>query len=75
MASNSNIEKYEREYDLNKVAELRYGLIPELEAQIKTKEEDIKENYEGALLKEEVTESEVSEIVANWTGIPVTKLV
>ncbi len=70
-----NIEKYEREYDLNKVAELRYGLIPELEAEIKAKEEDIKENYEGALLKEEVTESEVSEIVAKWTGIPVTKLV
>ena len=70
-----NIEKYERQYDLNKVAELRYGLIPELEAQIKDKENAIKENYEGALLKEEVTESEVSEIVAKWTGIPVTKLV
>ncbi len=70
-----NIEKYEREYDLNKVAELRYGLIPDLEAQIKNKEVAIKENYERALLKEEVTESEVSDIVANWTGIPVTKLV
>ena len=70
-----NIEKYEREYDLNKVAELRYGLIPDLEAQIKNKEVVIKENYERALLKEEVTESEVSDIVANWTGIPVTKLV
>lgn len=70
-----NIEKYEREYDLNKVAELRYGLIPKLEAEIKAKEKDMIENYEGALLKEEVTESEVSEIVARWTGIPVAKLV
>jgi ATP-dependent Clp protease ATP-binding subunit ClpB len=70
-----NIEKYEREYDLNKVAELRYGLIPKLEGEIKQKEEDMKENYKGALLKEEVTESEISEIVAKWTGIPVSKLV
>lgn len=70
-----NIEKYEREYDLNKVAELRYGLIPKLEAEIKEKEEEVKDNYEGALLKEEVTESDISEIVAKWTGIPVSKLV
>ncbi|MBV7274681.1 ATP-dependent chaperone ClpB [Clostridium sp. PL3] len=70
-----NIEKYEREYDLNKVAELRYGLIPKLEEEIKEKEEDMKENYEGALLKEEVTENEISEIVGKWTGIPVSKLV
>ncbi|MCT8975631.1 ATP-dependent chaperone ClpB [Clostridium sp. CX1] len=70
-----NIEKYEREYDLNKVAELRYGLIPKLEAEIKKKEEEMKENYEGALLKEEVTENEISEIVAKWTGIPMSKLV
>lgn len=69
------IEKYEREYDLNKVAELRYGLIPQLEEKIKQKEEEMKENYEGALLKEEVTESEISEIVAKWTGIPVSRLV
>lgn len=70
-----NIEKYERQYDLNKVAELRYGLIPKLEAEIKVKEEEVRENYEGALLKEEVTESEISEIVAKWTGIPVSRLV
>lgn len=69
-----NIEKYEREYDLNKVAELRYGLIPNLEAEIKEKEESMKENYEGALLKEEVTENEISDVVAKWTGIPVSKL-
>lgn len=69
------IEKYEREYDLNKVAELRYGVIPELEIVLKEKEEILKQNYEGALLKEEVTEQEISEIVSKWTGIPVSKLV
>jgi ATP-dependent Clp protease ATP-binding subunit ClpB len=70
-----NIEKYERQYDLNKVAELRYGLIPKLEIEIKAKEAEMKENYEGALLKEEVTENEICDIVAKWTGIPVSKLV
>ena len=69
------LEKAEREYDLNKVAELKYGLIPEIEKDIKKKEEIIKENYEGALLKEEITEREISEIVSKWTGIPVNKLV
>lgn len=69
------VEQYEREYDLNKVAEIKYGTIPGLEEKIKEKEEAMKENYEGALLKEEVTENEISEIVAKWTGIPVTKLV
>lgn len=70
-----NIEKYERIYDLNKVAELKYGMIPNLEAKIKEKEEQMKANYEGALLKEEVTEDEISKIVAKWTGIPLSKLV
>lgn len=68
------IEKAEREYDLNKVAELRYGVIPKLEAQIKEREDEITED-EGAMLKEEVTEEEISEIVSKWTGIPVSRLV
>ena len=70
-----DIEKAEREYDLNKVAELKYGLIPKLEAKIKEKEEGINENNETAMLKEEVTEKEISQIVSKWTGIPVTNLV
>ncbi|WP_010295601.1 ATP-dependent chaperone ClpB [Clostridium senegalense] len=70
-----DLEKAEREYDLNTVAQLKYGTIPELERQVKDKEEEMKKNYEGALLKEEVTESEISEIVSKWTGIPVTRLV
>jgi ATP-dependent Clp protease ATP-binding subunit ClpB len=70
-----DIEKSEREYDLNKVAELKYGVIPKLESQIKEKEEGIHENNETAMLKEEVTEKEISQIVSKWTGIPVESLV
>ena len=73
--SRGDIEKSEREYDLNKVAELKYGVIPKLEAQIKEKEEDIHQNNETSMLKEEVTEKEISEIVSKWTGIPVANLV
>ena len=69
------LERSEREYDLNKVAEYKYGVIPQLEERIKNKEEDMNKNYEGALLKEEVTEEEISNIVSKWTGIPVTRLV
>ena len=70
-----NVEKYEREYDFNKAAEVKYGIIPKLEEQIKQHEEKIQSSYDNALLKEEVTENEISQIVAKWTGIPVTKLV
>lgn len=69
-----NLEKAEREYDLNKVAEIKYGIIPKLEEEIKEKEEAIDRDNDKALLKEEVTEGEIAEIVSKWTGIPVTKL-
>ncbi|MDF2880451.1 MAG: ATP-dependent chaperone ClpB [Clostridiaceae bacterium] len=69
------MEKAEREYDLNKIAELKYGVIPELEAKIKEKEEKLKTNNENSMLKEEVTENEISQIVSKWTGIPVSRLV
>ena len=69
------IEQYEREYDLNKVAEYKYGLVPKLQQEIKEKEANMKNHYDNALLKEEVTESEISKIVAKWTGIPVSRLV
>ena len=68
------LERYERNYDYNKVAEIRYSVIPDLEEKIKEKEEAVKENSEGALLNEEVTEEEVSEVLSKWTGIPVSKL-
>ena len=69
-----DLERYEREYDYNKVAEIRYSVIPKIEEEIKTKEYEVKENYEGALLKEEVTEEEISEVLSKWTGIPVSNL-
>ncbi len=69
------VERYEREYDLNSAAELKYGVIPRLEEEIKEQEESMHNNYETALLKEEVTEEEISQIVSKWTGIPVTRLV
>lgn len=69
------LEKYERAYDYNKVAEIKYSEIPAIEEEIKKKEAEVKENYEGALLKEEVTEEEISEVLSKWTGIPVARLV
>lgn len=69
------IEKAEREYDLNKAAELKYGTVPNLEKEIAEKEKLIKGKTENALLKEEVTEEEISQIVSKWTGIPVSRLV
>lgn len=69
------LEKAEREYDLNKVAELKYGIIPGIKSQIEEEEILIKENSQGNMLKEEVTENEISKIISHWTGIPVTKLI
>ena len=71
------IEAAERGYDLNKGAELRYGKLPQLEKQLKEKEAQLAEKQKsgGQLLREEVTEEEVAEIVSKWTGIPVTRLV
>jgi len=71
------IEQAERQYDLNKVAELRYGKLAQLEAQLKEREASLAEKQKsgGQLLREEVTEEEVAEIVSRWTGIPVTRLV
>jgi ATP-dependent Clp protease ATP-binding subunit ClpB len=65
----------ERNYDLEKAAELRHGRLPELERQIRSKEADLHAKQVGAkLLREEVTEEEIAEIVSRWTGVPVTRL-
>ncbi len=71
------IEKAEREYDLNKAAELRHGKLPDLEKRLRDEEQKIatSQGSSARLLREEVTEEEVAEIVARWTGIPVTRLV
>ena len=70
---NSQIEKAEREYDLNKAAELKYGKKPQLLKQIEEAEKD-KVKSDNVLLHDRVTEEEISKIVARWTGIPVSKL-
>jgi ATP-dependent Clp protease ATP-binding subunit ClpB len=70
------IEVAERNYDLNKAAELKHGTLPQLERQLKEQEAATAAAESGPrLLREEVTEEEIAEIVARWTGIPVTRLV
>ena len=74
----SEIEKAEREYDLSRAAELRYGKLRELEnvlvAREKVKTDTLSEIEDKKLLREEVTEDEIADIVSRWTGIPVTRL-
>ncbi|MRS12042.1 MAG: ATP-dependent chaperone ClpB [Actinobacteria bacterium] len=68
-------ERAEREGDLQRAAEIRYGRIPQLEAQLAEADQRLKELQAGsAMLREEVTEAEIAEVVGAWTGIPVAKL-
>lgn len=71
------IEKAERAYDLSKVAELKHGKLPELTKKLQVEEEKLSSQTSATsrLLREEVTDDEIAEIVARWTGIPVKKLV
>ncbi len=70
------IAEAERSYDLNRAAELKYGKLPELEGRLKTEEQQLETaDASEKLLREEVTEEEIAEIVSRWTGIPVTRLV
>ncbi|MGD2268791.1 MAG: ATP-dependent chaperone ClpB [Desulfobacterales bacterium] len=69
------IEVAERKYDLNRAAELKYGRLADLERQMKTEEEMISQRHAGErLLREEVSEEEIAEIISRWTGIPVSRL-
>jgi ATP-dependent Clp protease ATP-binding subunit ClpB len=69
------IEQAERAYDLNKAAELRYGKLQDLERRLQAEEELLsKKQGTSRLLKEEVDEEDIAEVVSRWTGIPVTKL-
>ena len=69
-------EKAEREGDYGKVAEIRYGKIKEAQEQLEGFQKTLLENQEGnALIKEEVTYEDIAEVVAKWTGIPVTKMI
>ncbi|HCB64186.1 MAG TPA: type VI secretion system ATPase TssH, partial [Fusobacteria bacterium] len=72
---NQKIIKAEREYDLNRIAELKYGDLPRLESELKQKEEEIRLGNDNKLLKEEVTDEEIAEVISRWTGIPVNKMV
>ena len=69
------LERAEREYNLEKAAELRHGVIPELQQKISAAEEAIKNQSADRLLKEEVDEEDIAGIISRWTHIPVTKLV
>lgn len=71
------MEEAERNYDLEKLAQLKYGTLPELEKKLEAEKAkaDAADGGENRLLKEEVTEEEIAEVISGWTGIPVSKLV
>ena len=68
------IEEAERQYDLNRAAELKHGKLPELERQLAAAQQAVPRADGPRLLREEVTQEEVAEIVARWTGIPLQRL-
>ncbi len=74
---NVEIQQAERDYDYNKAAELRYGKLTDLQNQIKESESQLAEKQTSGktLLREEVLEADIAEIIAKWTGIPISKLV
>ena len=71
---NGEIEKAEREYDLNKAAELKYGKLPQLKKQLAEEEKVAEEASQSNLLRDKVNEEEIAKVVGKWTGIPVAKL-
>lgn len=69
------VEKAEREYDLNRVAELRYGTLPRLDRELQSEDQQLsKKQGSSRLLKEEVDEEDIAEVVSRWTGIPISRL-
>jgi ATP-dependent Clp protease ATP-binding subunit ClpB len=73
-ATKLQIEQAERQYDLNRVAELRYGTLPQLEKQLAEEEQHLARKDGARLSKEEVDEDDIAGVIARWTGIPVSKL-
>lgn len=69
------MDEAERSYDLETLAKLKYGSLPELEEKLEEQKKEAEKAEEARLLKEEVGEEEIAEVVSNWTGIPVAKLV
>jgi ATP-dependent Clp protease ATP-binding subunit ClpB len=68
-------DRAERDGDYGKVAELRYGKIKEAQEQLEAEQKQLEDQQENALIKEEVTFEDIAEVVAKWTGIPVTKMI
>ena len=68
------IERAEREYDLNKAAELKYGKLPQLKAELEKEEKLAEEAQQSNLLRDKVTEEEIAKVVGKWTGIPVARI-
>ncbi len=73
--TNAEIEKAKLDYNLNKAAELQYGKLPKLQAELEHEEQLAEQAKADSLLRDKVTEEEIARIVARWTGIPVSKLV
>ena len=73
-ALNNEIQIAQRNYDLNKAAELQYGKLPELQKQLAEEEEKAKNKEGESLVHESVTDEEIAKIISRWTGIPVAKL-
>ena len=73
-SANAELEKAQREYDLNKAAELQYGKIPALRKALEAEEQIAADSKARSLLREKVTEEEIARIIERWTGIPVAKL-
>eukprot|EP00741_Cyanophora_paradoxa_P009241 tig00001416_g8951.t1 len=69
------VEQAERDYDLNRAAELKYSRLPDLQRQLEEAERTLESGSGRSMLREEVTEQDIAEIISKWTGIPITKLV
>ncbi|MBM0742726.1 ATP-dependent chaperone ClpB [Phormidium sp. CLA17] len=74
---NLEVQQAERDYDLNKAAELKYGTLADLNRQLQAAETQTAQTQKSgsSLLREEVTEADIAEIISKWTGIPISKLV
>ncbi|MCF2595587.1 ATP-dependent chaperone ClpB [Pseudoflavonifractor phocaeensis] len=72
--ANAALEKAQREYDLEKAAELQYGRIPELKKALEAEEQIANDSKARSLLRDKVTEEEIARIIERWTGIPVSRL-
>jgi len=73
-SANAALEKAQREYDLEKAAQLQYGRIPELKKALEAEEALAAEGQRNTLLRDKVTEEEIARIIERWTGIPVSRL-